>query len=186
MRWQAVLVAALIGLAGCGGHDDQLDREQLVPKGMRRTTVTAHDARTQTPAPPAPAARAPEVAAPEVGNLATAAADSVADFEVAAAADLEAAADLPPEAAVSAPAAAPPAAGAYVVQAGAFKQMATAEGVAAKLEGLGLAARIETVEASAGMLHRVVVPGLADRAAAVALAARLKQELGIDAVVRSP
>jgi cell division protein FtsN len=188
MRWQAVVMAASIGLAGCGGHDDQLDREQLVPKGMRRTTVTAHDARTQTSAPPAPAAREPETAVVETAmpEPATEAADSLADLEVAAAADLEAAGALPPAAAVSPPAAAPPAAGAFVVQAGAFKQMTTAEGVAAKLEGLGLAARIESVQASAGTLHRVVVPGLADRAAAVALAARLKQELGIDAVVRSP
>jgi cell division septation protein DedD len=189
------MVAALacLVLAGCGGKDDQLDREQLVPQGMRRTTVTTHDIRTETAdgtevtprtAPATPPAPAPEAAAAGAG-------DAGAGLPIEPAADFAAEAPAaepvaPDSAAVPAiPPAAPPA-GAFVVQAGAFKQLATAEGVVEKLRGLEIAARIEATQAGGATLHRVVVPGLADRAAADALVARLEQELGIDAVVRTP
>jgi cell division septation protein DedD len=164
-----MVVAALLGLVGCGGGDDQLDREQLVPKGMRRTTVTASDARTGANLPTAAPAREP-------------ATESVANPPDVAETPTEQLAAPPAELA------APPAVAtaAFVVQAGAFKQPATAEGVVAKLRGLGITALIETVQVRGVTFHRVVVPGLADRAAADALAARLKQELGIDAVVRTP
>ena len=183
MKLQAVFVAALIGFAGCGGGDDQLDREQLVPQGMRRTTVTARDARTETGArtetdtktqttPPAREPAAPASQTEPVATTATVAAAPVTDVAVAE----------PPAETVT------PVAngGAFVVQAGAFKQPTTAEGVVAKLRGLGVAARIEAAQVGGNTFHRVVVPGLADRAAADAMVARLKQELGIDAVVRTP
>jgi cell division protein FtsN len=166
MRLQAVVVAVLIGLAGCGGGDDQLDREQLVPKGMRRTTVTTRDATTEVKTQTAPPALDPP---PAHGTTVT-----------------------PPPPALDAAVAEPPAqteapaAGAFVVQAGAFRQSTTAEGLVAKLLELGIVARVETAQVGGGTFHRVVVPGLADRVAADALTARLKQELGIDAVVRTP
>jgi cell division protein FtsN len=192
MRLQTLVVVALCGLAGCGGKDDQLDREQLVPQGMRRTTVTAHDARTTpapaaTPAPrPAPPAPADSASIAEDEPLVAPAPDDSSSAADVALVDDEVLADdtAPPIAAPAAAAQSPT--GRFVVQAGAYKQRATAEGVAGKVQALGVTTRLETVETGSGTLHRVLVPGLADRAAADTLVARLKQDLGIDAAVRKP
>lgn len=196
MRLQTLVLVVLCGLAGCGGDDDPLDREQLVPQGMRRTTVTAHDART-TPAPPSAAAVTRQPAASPADSAAVPARDDLVTHEPATIAEADSLpvadqipADEPLPAGDAAPPAAAPAAqsstGRFVVQAGAYRERATAEGVADKVEALGVTTRLETVETGSGTLHRVLVPGLVDRTAAEALVLRLKQELSIDAAVRKP
>lgn len=187
MRMYAVL---LMVVAGCGGKDADLDRNRLVPEGMRRTTVTMDD--LHRPAPPTPtrsatadsaAARSfsPDSAAADVPAPAAEFAPTDAPPPVA-----EAGAGSPEPPFVPVGSSPAPRAGAFVVQAGAYKLQATADALAARLQDAGIPARIEPVSTAAGTLHRVVVPGLADRDAAAALVARLKQGLGVDAAVRTP
>lgn len=194
----ATLVVLVIGLAGCTNQDDNLDRERLVPQGMRRTTVTIDDLHAQAaPSAAEPAEPAPMVAADEDSmSMTPAVGDSGWAGEPGPAAELappddpQTAQDLAssPEPASPAAGSKPDAAsaGAFVVQAGAYKQSATADALAARLQAAGIAARVEPVTTAAGTLHRVVVPGFADRESAQALVARLKQELGVDAAVRTP
>ncbi len=171
---------ALLALAGCGGGEDPPDREQLVPKGMRRTTVTAQDAghhvttATETTAPVAalPEAGSPEVAVTLEPPAVEPAAETAPDVEPASVA---------PSPAEDAPAATP---GTWTVQAGAFTRAETAAGVVDKLRGAGIAAAVETADVGGTTYRRVVVNGLADRAAAEALAARLKAEFALNALVR--
>ncbi len=168
-------VLALVVLAGCSGADDPPDRELLVPKGMRRTTVTAQDAghlataatETATPVTPPPEIEAPEPAA-------------TPEPPTAVPPDVETASVAPTPAEV--PAAATP--GTWTVQAGAFTRTETASGVVDKLRGAGIAAAVETADVGGTTYRRVVVHGLADRAAADALVARLKGEFALNALVR--
>ncbi len=170
-------VLALVVLAGCGGADDPPDREQLVPQGMRRTTVTAQDAGTRvttatetaTPAAAPPKAETPEAAAAVAPEPPTVAPPDDGQASVA-----PAPAEIPAEASP----------GSWTVQAGAFTRAETAAGVADTLRRAGIAATVETADVGGTTYRRVVVNGLADRAAADALVARLKGEFAMNALVR--
>lgn len=176
---------ALLALAGCGGGEDPPDREQLVPKGMRRTTVTAQDAgnrdagnRVATATESTTPVAAPPEAEPAKAD--TPAIEIAPEPPAVAAPDADPASIAPSPAEV-APAATP---GTWTVQAGAFTRAETAAGVVDKLRGAGIAAAVETADVGGTTYRRVVVNGLADRAAADALAARLKAEFALNALVR--
>ncbi len=156
----AVLIMALLALAGCGGdkEEPQPDRQSsgLVPAAVD----TAMDEPVGDPMADAPETRVTET--------------------------LTATGQAAPPKARTTPAPTAPG-GDFSLQVGSFRQQENAGKLAAQVQELGYKARVETAVVGGLTYHRVFVRGLADRTEAENLGEELRSRLGINyLVLRKP
>jgi DedD protein len=173
----AVLIMALLALAGCGGdkEEPQPDRQSsgLVPAAVD-TASRAAEADTGAAGPVGDEMDEP------VG-------DPMADApETRVTETLTATGQAAPPKARTTPAPTAPG-GDFSLQVGSFRQQENAGKLAAQVQELGYKARVETAVVGGLTYHRVFVRGLADRTEAENLGEELRSRLGINyLVLRKP
>jgi DedD protein len=146
-------------------------RPAIAPEPARNVTVDLATSKPPEAEPAADAAAASSARAPEMRGSTAASAAGTMQAAPAAAAHLETAAPAPTS---TAPAAKPAASGAWAVQLGSFASRTNADKLVRQLKGQGFAVYLVPGGSGFALRYRVRVGPMADRGAAVQVAARLK------------